>query len=199
MFCFSSRWFEFFSWLERTAKGYQMLDWCKSCWLSSLQCQDWSEQFTMLSLLVNAYSSYWKFFGQTIIFWMLLGAILPFLAYWLVVWEADTAGKLQLHIPESTPDVTSVHDYIQAVRSAILTVNTHTGGLITPFAVMYSHMFSHPSTETRKSHTYCQIPGYWASLGILLSDMWVAEHKANSAGVYNRQMLLVSTAVHRWL
>lgn len=84
-------------------------------------------------------------------------------------------------------------------RSVIFTVNKHTDRLITPFAVMYAHMFSHTSTETRKSHTYCQIPGYWASLGILLSDMWVAEHKANSAGVYNWRMLLVSAAVHRWL
>lgn len=60
------------------------------------------------------------------------------------------------------PDVTSAHDYDQAVagKSGILTVNTHTDRLMTPFAVMYAHMFPHTSMETHKSHTYCQIPGY---------------------------------------
>lgn len=91
MFCFSSRWFEFFSWLERTAKGYQMLDWCKNCWLSSLQCQDWAEQFTMLTSLVNAYSSYWKFFDQTIIFWILLGAISP--PFWHIDWCCENLTR----------------------------------------------------------------------------------------------------------
>lgn len=78
-------------------------------------------------------------------------------------WHSRQApAALRHHITFYAPDVTSAHDYDQAVagKSGILTVNTHTDRLITPFAVMYAHMFPHTSMETHKSHTYCQIPGY---------------------------------------
>lgn len=161
----------------------------------------------MLSFLVNAaYSTVTGIFLVKQLFYECsLVPFLPLLVYWLVVSEGDRAGKLQLHRGDTYRKIhlrwqvcTSISKRWSG-RSVILTVNKHTDRLITPFAVMYAHMFSHTSMETRKSHTYWQIPGYWASLGILLSDMWVAEHKANSAGVYNWRMLLVSPAAHRWL
>lgn len=82
----------------------------------------------------------------------------------VVVSEGDTAGKLQLYRDTTYLKIhlTSAHDHVQPVagKSVILTVNTHTQTDITPFAVMYAHMFPHTSMETHKSHTYCQIPGY---------------------------------------
>lgn len=81
MCCFSSQSFEFFSWLKRTAKGYQMLDWCKCGWLSSLQCQERPAEFTMKSFFWSAaYSTGAGILRKN---YFTRASIFPLLKWWL--------------------------------------------------------------------------------------------------------------------